>query len=79
VVIWQTGAVSWLPGVKTRAESYASRIGLINLDVKHAGERSAGNPHAAFDVEGAGNATRGLYILPGLARQHSTLLMRKGW
>jgi len=67
------------PGVKTRAESYASRIGLINIDVKHAGERSAGNPDAAFDVEGAGNSTRELYILPGLARQHSTLLMRKGW
>lgn len=30
-------------------------IGFINLDVKNAGERSAGNPPAAFDVEGAGN------------------------
>ena len=30
-------------------------IGLINLEVKCAGARSAGNPHAACDVEGAGN------------------------
>ena len=36
-------------------ESNASRIGPINLGVKHAGERSAGNPPAAFDVAGAGN------------------------
>ena len=64
MVIWQTGAVSWLPDVKTRAESYTSRIGLINLDVKHAGERSAGNPHAAFDVEGAGNVTRSCTYCP---------------
>ena len=32
-------------------------IGLINLEVKCAGARSAGNPHAACDVEGAGNGT----------------------
>jgi hypothetical protein len=31
--------------------------GLITLDAKHAGERSAGNPPAAFDVAGAGNVT----------------------
>jgi hypothetical protein len=31
--------------------------GLITLDEKHAGERSAGNPPAAFDVAGAGNVT----------------------
>ena len=30
-------------------------IGHINHGMKHAGERSAGNPPAAFDVEGAGN------------------------
>lgn len=36
-------------------KSNASRIGLINLNAKHAGERSAGNPPAAFDVAGAGN------------------------
>jgi hypothetical protein len=41
-----------------RAESRPSRIGPINLDVKQMGERSAGNPHAAFDVAGAGNVAR---------------------
>jgi hypothetical protein len=30
-------------------------IGPINLDAKQTGERSAGNPHAAFDVAGTGN------------------------
>src|SRR5271167_4067719 len=30
-------------------------ISPINLDEKHTGERSAGQPHAAFDVAGAGN------------------------
>ena len=32
-------------------------IGLITLHAKHAGERSAGNPLATFDVAGAGNVT----------------------
>ena len=32
-------------------------MGLITLDAKHAGERSAGKPLAAFDVVGAGNVT----------------------
>jgi hypothetical protein len=32
-------------------------IGPITLDAKHAGERSAGKPPAAFDVAGAGNVT----------------------
>ena len=32
-------------------------IGLITLDVKHAGERSAGNPPAPFDEAGVGNVT----------------------
>jgi hypothetical protein len=31
--------------------------GPITLDVKQAGKRSAGKPHAAFDVAGAGNVT----------------------
>ena len=34
-------------------------IGLINLEVKCAGARSAGNPHAACDVEGVGNGPYG--------------------
>ena len=36
-------------------ESAASPISLITLGVKSTGERSAGNPHAAFDVAGVGN------------------------
>jgi hypothetical protein len=32
-------------------------IGPITLDMKQTGKRSAGNPHATFDVAGAGNAT----------------------
>ena len=36
-------------------ESGPSAIGPITLGEKCAGKRSAGNPHAAFDVAGAGN------------------------
>ena len=32
-------------------------IGLIIPDMKQAGERSAANPHAAFDAAGTGNVT----------------------
>src|SRR5208282_1903864 len=39
----------------TRAESGSGRIGPISLEAKQTGERSAGNPHAAFDEAGAGN------------------------
>src|SRR5262245_10988693 len=35
--------------------SRSSLIGFITLDVKCAGARSAGNPHATCDVAGAGN------------------------
>src|SRR3954471_9331190 len=48
-------AVQQLSGSAVRAESRPSRIGPINLGVKQTGERSAGNPHAAFDVAGTGN------------------------
>jgi hypothetical protein len=37
-------------------------IGPISLGVKQMGERSAGNPHAAFDVAGAGNVARSEYF-----------------
>jgi hypothetical protein len=64
-------------------------IGPITLDAKCAGARSAGNPHAACDVEGAGNgatdsanrARRGKPWIQtsacpdGLPRQLSTLLL----
>src|SRR5208283_426136 len=47
-----------LLGCTTRAESGSGRIGPISLGAKQAGERSAGNPHAAFDAAEAGNVTR---------------------
>ena len=69
-------------------------IGLINLDVKCVGARSAGNPHAACDAAGAGNGftvrlvrhsqrKRGEQIghTYGIPRQPSTLpeLCKKGF
>ena len=47
-------------------------IGPISPEVKQMGARSAGNPHAACDVEGAGNVARS-GCLGQLARQSSTL------
>ena len=41
-------------------------IRLINLEMKCAGTRSAGNPHAACDVAGAGN---GITNIPRRARR----------
>ena len=51
-------AVQWLPSGSTSAESRSGRIGPIILEAKQTGERSAGNPHAAFDEAGAGNVAR---------------------
>src|SRR6476620_11973971 len=51
-------AVQQLSSATRPAESRPGRIGPISLDMKQMGERSAGNPHAAFDVEGAGNVAR---------------------
>src|SRR5271169_102025 len=51
-------AVRWLPSGSTDAESRSGRIGPIILEAKQTGERSAGNPHAAFDEAGAGNVAR---------------------
>src|SRR6516225_6616849 len=48
-------AIQRLPGSATAVESRSSRIGPISLGAKQTGERSAGNPHAACDVAGAGN------------------------
>src|SRR6201989_3095943 len=47
-------------------------VGPISPDVTQMGARSAGNPHAACDVEGAGNVARS-GCLGRLARQSSTL------
>ena len=46
------------PSGSTSAESRSGRIGPIILEAKQTGERSAGNPHAAFDEAGAGNVAR---------------------
>jgi hypothetical protein len=48
-------AVQQLSGSAVRAESRSGGIGPISLEAKQTGERSAGNPHAAFDVAGIGN------------------------
>ena len=53
-----SAAVQRLQGSVVNAESCPSTIGPITLEVKQTGERSAGNPHAAFDVAGAGNVAR---------------------
>src|SRR5215467_13002365 len=48
--------VQQLSGSAARAESRPGMIGPINLGAKQTGERRVGNPHAAFDVAGTGNA-----------------------
>ena len=49
MAVRHSGAVQRLSSAPRQAESRPGRIGPINLDVKQMGERSAGNPHAAFD------------------------------
>ena len=49
------GFVQPLPGPTATAESAPRTLGLITLGRQRAGKRSAGKPHAAFDVAGAGN------------------------
>ena len=51
------GAVSRLPHPVSRrpAESAPHPIGPITLGAKRTGKRSAGNPHAGFDVAGTGD------------------------
>ena len=55
------------PDDVVRVESMADLLGRIILAAKRAGERSAGNRHAPFEVAGAGNGT-----FQGLPRQSST-------
>ena len=49
-----------------RVESLPAAFGRINLAVKRAGERSAGNRHAPFDVAGAGNGISHGFTAPVL-------------
>ena len=55
VALWHFAIGSQLSGKSATAESAPSARGPITLHTKHAGKRSAGKPHAAFDVAGAGN------------------------
>jgi hypothetical protein len=49
-----SAAVQRLQGSMAYIESRPSTIGVITLEVKQTGERSAGNLHAAFEVAGTG-------------------------
>lgn len=55
---WPIQRLQSAPG---RAESRPSRIGPISLGTKQMGARSAGNPHAACDVAGTGDAAWSRY------------------
>ena len=60
------GALQRLPSpiLSSTAESAPSPIGLITLGAKRTGKLSAGNPHAGFDVAGAGNGAMGRIEAP---------------
>ena len=53
-------------GLETRIESASDGRRHISLAVKRAGEPSAGNRHARFDVAGAGNGVGHLTTAPVL-------------
>ena len=57
MAVRDTGTLLGVPRIVFTIDlgSRSSLIGLITLDVKCAGARSAGNPHATCDVAGAGN------------------------
>ena len=57
MAVWHVGTLLGVPRVVYTVDlgSRSSLIGPITLDVKCAGARSAGNPHATCDVAGAGN------------------------
>ena len=75
-VSWIVRDLSCLATQAATVESAPSAIRPITLDAKQVGARSAGNPHAACDVEGTGNVARS----SGLpARQSSTLPMSGMW
>src|SRR5262250_3914651 len=54
------------PGDLVRVERLPAALGRINLAVKRAGERSAGNRHAPFEVAGAGNGISHGFTAPVL-------------
>ena len=52
---WRRAEASVGSGGVADGESGSDQIGPINLVAKCAGARSEGNPHAAYEVAGAGN------------------------
>src|SRR5229473_1323781 len=66
------GVVCCLSCASGSAYSPLNCIGLITLAVKQPGERSAGNPLAAFDVAGAGNVVTSFSLMTTPARQFPT-------
>ena len=59
VLYEKNGSVRRLQNTLLHSESVTSTISHINFDMKVLGERSAGNPHATFEVAGAGNGKDG--------------------
>src|SRR3954454_20415864 len=59
-------AVQRLPGpsVRATAESVPDLRGPITLGMKRTGKPGAGEPHAGFDVAGAGDVTMGAGLRP---------------
>ena len=58
--IWHSVTAMLLPGHEAATvESAPGLIGRITLGMKRAGVRSAGNPHAAYDVAEAGDGVKG--------------------
>jgi hypothetical protein len=90
VAVGISSALQRLQRSLANAESRPSTIGAITLEVKKTGERSLGNPNAAFDVAGLetrygrDNVTlanerarnREYKLRPKPARQSSTLSVR---
>ena len=55
-----------------RLKAAPGLIGRITLGMKRAGVRSAGNPHAAYDVAEAGDGVKGRSEAPALRKPPAT-------
>ena len=67
MAVRHSGLIWALPCPEAQAatvESAPSPIGRITLGMRRAGVRSAGNPHAAYDVAGVGNGVAGRIEAP---------------
>jgi len=76
MAVWHVGALLGVPRVLSllRRCSRSTLIGPITLDVKCAGARRAGNPHATCDVAGAGD---GATAIPKRARRGKPRIQAK--